>query len=231
MCIRDRIKGAVSIPALAQFTDKNDEEIIQLLEKYFISAGGSLTPKRYYSKMIDLAKEEIFSGRSVSLSGYHKYFKNSENIWKIFREDLIRLAEKNGFTYENDKIFKKKKSEHEKLADEIYEKMSQDISLSNTANLSSTLNISEKAAANALTILANRGKIKKLDNKNFIRTDIFDTFIQNAVETAKKEQYIDLKKTKTIIEAPRKILIPLIEQLDKTGLFTNKDNKRYLKED
>jgi len=226
-----KIKGAVSIPALAQFTDKNDEEIIQLLEKYFISAGGSLTPKRYYSKMIDLAKEEIFSGRSVSLSGYHKYFKNSENIWKIFREDLIRLAEKNGFTYENDKIFKKKKSEHEKLADEIYGKMSQDISLSNTANLSHTLNISEKAAANALTILANRGKIKKLDNKNFIRTDIFDTFIQNAVETAKKEQYIDLKKTKTIIEAPRKILIPLIEQLDKTGLFTNKDNKRYLKED
>ncbi|TYB33163.1 MAG: selenocysteine-specific translation elongation factor [Flexistipes sinusarabici] len=228
--LETHIEGTIDIPAPVQFTDKNSVEINHLIKKYFISAGSSLTPRKYFSKITDMGKEEIFSGRPVSLSGYHKYFKNSENIWKIFRENLIRLAETNGYTYENDKIFKKRKSVHEKLAEEIYEKMSQDISLSNTANLSSSLNISEKAAANALTILTNKGKIKKLDEKNFIRTDIFDNFIQNAVETAKKEQYIDLKKAKTIIEAPRKILIPLIEQLDKTGLFTNKDNKRYLKE-
>jgi len=229
--LETNIEGTIDIPAPAQFTDKNRDEIQHLLKKYFISAGGSITPKKYFSKITDMAKEEIFSGRSVSLSGYHKYFKNSENIWKIFRGNLIRLAEKNGYTYENDIILKKKKSEHEKLADEIYKKMSQDISLSNTANLSNTLNISEKAAVNALTILANKGKIKKLDEKNFIRTDIFDNFIQDAVETAKKDQYIDLKKAKTIIDAPRKILIPLIEQLDKTGLFTNKDRKRFLKGD
>ena len=228
--LETNVEGTIDIPAPVQFTDKNSDEIQHLIKKYFISSGRSLTSGKYFSKITDMAKEEIFSGKSVSLSGYHKYFKNSENIWKIFRENLIQLAEKNGYTYENDKIFKKKKSEHEKLADEIYEKMSQDISLSNTANLSSTLNISEKAASNALTILANKGKIKKLDEKNFIRTDIFDNFIEDAVKTAKKEQYIDLKKAKTIIEAPRKILIPLIEQLDKTGLFTNKDNKRYLKE-
>ncbi|AEI15662.1 selenocysteine-specific translation elongation factor [Flexistipes sinusarabici DSM 4947] len=229
--LETNIEGTFDIPTLIQFTDKKSDEIKHLIKKYFISAGRTVTPRKYFSKITDMAKEEIYSGKTLSLSGYHKYFKNSENIWKIFRENLIRLAEKNGYTYENEKIFKKRKSEHEKLADEIYEKMSQDVSLSNAANLSSFLNISEKAAANALTILANKGKVKKLDEKNFIRTDIFDNFIQLAVKTAKKEQYIDLKKAKTIIKAPRKILIPLIEQLDKTGLFTNKDNKRYLKGD
>lgn len=227
--LESNIRSVFEIPGFAQFAEDEPKKLNNLLNKYFILKDGTAVSKKYYNDILNKAEESIISTDSTLLSNYKIYFANSESIWEIFKRDLLVFAENNGYTFENDCIFKKKKTEHQIIADKIYEEMGKDLSLSNKKNIADFLNISEQAAGNALTILLNADKLKKIDDKNFIRKDLFESFLRQSLKTAKEDSYIDLTKAKKLINAPRKILVPLMEQLDKTKLFVNKDNKRYLK--
>jgi selenocysteine-specific elongation factor len=91
------------------------------------------------------------------------------------------------------------------------------------------MNITLDDANNAIKILSNRDMIKKLADNVYVAKTTYDKFIEDAKKLALKDGYVDIKNSKEIINAPRKILVPLLETLDNHPDFIKKENKRYLK--
>ncbi len=216
-----------TLPALPQLTSMEESKTEDLLKKFFLLDGNKICSKTYMSTLTKEAKDKLMAEKNLNLGEYTNKLEPSDIFTEYLKNEIITFAKTKGFTFENNALFIKKKTEHEIIAEKIYTAMAKEISLSNVSNIAQALSVDEKTAKNALFILQNNNKIKKLDEKNYIRQDILDNFINSATEKAKKEGYIDISMAKEIINASRKILIPLLEQLDKSGKFTNINNKRY----
>jgi len=218
-----------TLPAFAQVTSLKESKMNDLLNEFFLLDGNKICSKNFVNTIVKEATDKLVAEKKLNLGDYTNKLEPSDSFKDYLKNEIITFAETKGFTFENNVFFIKEKTEHEIVAEKIYTTMGEDISLSNVANIAGALSIDEKTAKNALLILQNSSKIKKLDEKNYIRKDILEHFVNSAIEKAKNNGYVDLNMAKKIINAPRKILIPLLEQLDKSGKFTNINNKRYLK--
>jgi selenocysteine-specific elongation factor len=107
--------------------------------------------------------------------------------------------------------------------------MNQNIAFYSQSLISEKVKRSEKEIEIALNILLNREKIRKIDNNIYISNEQVEAFINAAKYVAKKEGYIDIKNIKKFYDAPRKLLIALLEYLDRRKDFIKKENRRYLR--
>lgn len=148
---------------------------------------------------------------------------------KAILENFIIYARSRGYDVSGN-VISLSDSSFNTLLNEVLDAMIKDIALTNGKLIAERISRDEIQVNKALIMLGNRDQIKKLDkNGNYIATVVFKKFVTDAVLLAKNDRYVDIGNIRKIIDAPRKILIPLLESLDKTNLFKNIDNKRYLK--
>jgi selenocysteine-specific elongation factor len=148
---------------------------------------------------------------------------------KTILENFISYAKSKGYEVSGNTVSLSGNSSATFL-EEVLDAMIKDITLTNAKLIAERINKDEMQVNKALIMLGNRDQVKKLDkNGNYIATVVFKKFMTDAVMLAKNDRYVDIGNIRKIIDAPRKILIPLLEFLDKTNLFKNIDNKRYLK--
>ena len=127
------------------------------------------------------------------------------------------------------KLIKEQKSEFEILCDKILKQMKADITLSNPTLIAEKFNLDAKTAQNCFKFLQNRELIIQIDKNVWLNKNLYEITLKKIKLHCLKNNCIDIKSLRQIIDAPRKILIPLLDSLDKSGNYINKDNKRYLK--
>lgn len=152
-----------------------------------------------------------------------------DKFYNYLKEKLMESFPKGYVKINSFEIFRERLSEFESEAMEVLEIMEKDISVSNAVVMGNILKIPEKDVVNFLKFLENRELIKKIDGINYITSGRFAKFLEDAKMLAVKDGYIDITNIRDVIDAPRKILIPLLECLDRTSMFFLKDRKRFLK--
>lgn len=171
-----------------------------------------------------ITTNEVFLGEVIDV----KYFKN-KNFENFLKERIDNLLLNKDFQYKNLYIKKMEVSFGEKLSVEVLSLMNQNIAFYSQSLISEKVKRSEKEIEIALNILLNREKIRKIDNNIYISNEQVEAFINAAKYVAKKEGYIDIKNIKKFYDAPRKLLIALLEYLDRRKDFIKKENRRYLR--
>lgn len=142
---------------------------------------------------------------------------------------IIERAQKQDFIFDGQILKRKEKDPFEELALKVLGHMKQDPTLSNQSQLSEKMNIPAPKVQKCLQYLCNRSLAKNIEGNNHVTMELLNSFIEKATAECEKNGSVDLKGMKQYFELSRKLLVPLMEQLDKTGLFINKDNKRMLK--
>jgi len=185
---------------------------------------------RIISKWLGIIKHKLKEFDTVDISSIipENYLENKKFL-TLIKNLLETKVLTESFKLNNFTIEKKNESPLESLASNILDAMQNDITLSNKTLIAEKMNIRLDDANNAIKILSNRDMVKKLADNVYIAKATYDKFIEDAKKLAKINGYIDIKNSKEIIEAPRKILIPLLDSLDKHPDFIKKENKRYLK--
>lgn len=171
-----------------------------------------------------LENNEVYLGEIIDI----KYFENKK-FAKFIKEKIEDLFKDQDILFKNLNIQKRDTSFGEELSSEILNLMDKDVSLYSPKLLSDVIKKSEKDIEIALKILSNREKIKRLENNIYISNKQLEKFISLAKSVARTKGYVDIQNIKTVIDAPRKLLIALLEYLDKSKDFVKKENRRYLK--
>lgn len=176
-------------------------------------------------------KSSLEISRSVSLSKIVPMeLLENDSFFNYFKEHFFGIFSKDTFQMSKFEISKRELSSFEILGMNILEKMENDTSLSNAFVISREMAISEKEAEKCIKFLENREMVKKIDANNYISTQKYKKFIEDAKILAAADGYVDISNVRKIIDAPRKIVIPLMDCLDKLNIFFVRDRKRYLKE-
>lgn len=143
---------------------------------------------------------------------------------------IVERAQKQDYVFDGQTLKKKEKDPFDELATSMLGLMKSDPTLSNQALLSKKTAIPEQKIHKCLQYLCNRSLVKKnIEGNNHVTMEMLNSFIDIAIQECETIGYVDLQVMKKHFELPRKILVPMMEQLDKSGLFINKDNKRVLK--
>jgi selenocysteine-specific elongation factor len=209
------------LPNGKRLIDYIDREDIIYLNQYIIK-------KSEVEKIINISIKELKKSGRFDLNNLKKDIKDPI-LLDLIEKYLVQDAQKLGFVKQSNELRKNEKSEFEKLCDKILEAMLEDISLSNSVLISEKFKIDEKTASNCIKNLNNRDLIIQIDERVWLNRKLLEILLKKIKLFASKNDYIDLKSLKEIVKAPRKILIPLMDYLDKTGDYINKDNKRFLK--
>lgn len=203
---------------LVRFESSRDE---------FILIKGDLFLKEYVNGIIEEFKDKLNKDGKLSTDDFESI--DNSLLKEYVSEFITNYARGLNFIVRDGEI-KSRDTDFESLCEKVYSSMKGDISLSNVAVLSEYLKLDKDVTQNCLKFLINKGMIKRIDKSgNCISVDTLKKFFSDAVILCKKDGYIDINNVKKIINAPRKILIPLLELLDASGSFINKGNKRYLK--
>lgn len=181
-------------------------------------------------RWLGIIKDKLkrFDNIDISTIIPESYLKNKKFL-TLIKNLLETKVLTEGFKINNFTIGKKNNSPLESLAINVLCAMERDITLSNKTLIAKKLNITLDDANIAIKILLNRGMVKKLSDNVYITKAAYDKFIENSKKLVIKNGYIDIKNSREIIDAPRKIIIPLLDLLDKHPDFIKKENKRYLK--
>ncbi|ADD67623.1 selenocysteine-specific translation elongation factor [Denitrovibrio acetiphilus DSM 12809] len=142
---------------------------------------------------------------------------------------IIERAQKQDYIFDGQTLKKREKDPFEELAISVLNQMKSDPLMSNSTLLSEKMNIPVNQVQKCLHYLCNRSLAKNIEGNNHVTMELLNSFIEKASFECKKNGHVDLTAMKNHFGLPRKLLVPLMEQLDKTGLFVNKDNKRMLK--
>jgi selenocysteine-specific elongation factor len=142
---------------------------------------------------------------------------------------IIERAQKEDYIFDGQTIKKKEKDPFEELALSVLNTMKTDPTLSNQAMLAAKTNIPAAKIAKCLQYLCNRSLVKNIEGNNHVSMELLNSFIEKAASECEENGYVDVQSIRKHFDLPRKLLVPMMEQLDKTGLFVNKDNKRILK--
>ncbi|BAI79780.1 selenocysteine-specific translation elongation factor [Deferribacter desulfuricans SSM1] len=238
--VKNEIKEALAILTQEQgyYIFKNlhqlfhipEKEIRDLIKKYdYILFSNIICSKPKIDELIKNIINIIQNNDSINLNDLDD-FKNLPDSLKEFLFNRIKnkLSE-NEFTFTVYTISKNKITPFEKKALVALSLMEKDLSVTNPANLVEKLNISKNEAEKIIFYLQNREKIKKISDNIFIPSSVLNTIVDKSITLAKEKGYVDIKNIKSIIQAPRKTIIAILEYLDKTNLFEKRDNKRFLK--
>ncbi|MCA1980755.1 MAG: SelB C-terminal domain-containing protein, partial [Calditerrivibrio sp.] len=205
-----------------------------LLEEDYVLQNEVVIPYGEYFVSAKLFNYYIEKSRSILFDkGYFDIQNDLDKIdsvlGRLVVEKLLEFAKGLGFCLVDNKI-QKSSGDFEDIVSKVLECMSRDVGMSNQKIISLKLSIDENIVVRVLKFLSNKGEIKKIDKDgNYILTDLLKKFIKDAALLAKKDGFVDIGNVREIIDAPRKILIPLLEILDGTDLFKNLNNRRYLK--
>lgn len=142
---------------------------------------------------------------------------------------IIERAQKQDYIFDGQMLKKGEKDPFEELAQSVLSQMKTDPALSNPSRLAEKTGVPEAKISKCLQYLCNRSLAKNIEGNNHVTMELLNSFIERAVQQCSKEGSADLSSMKKYFDLPRKLLVPMMEQLDKTGLFINKDNKRVLK--
>ncbi|PLX69160.1 MAG: selenocysteine-specific translation elongation factor [Denitrovibrio sp.] len=142
---------------------------------------------------------------------------------------IIERAQKQDYIFDGQTLKKKEKDPFEELAISVLNHMKADPTISNPAKLAEKTGLPEAKIVKCLQFLCNRSLAKNIEGNNHVTMELLNSFVDKAVLECEANGAADLASMKKHFELPRKLLVPLLEQLDKTGLFINKDNKRILK--
>jgi selenocysteine-specific elongation factor len=142
---------------------------------------------------------------------------------------IIERAQKQDYIFDGQILKKKEKDPFEELAISVLNQMKTDPAFSNPAQLSEKLGIPTPKIQKCLQYLCNRSLAKNIEGNNHVTMELLNSFVEKATQECEANGFTDLNGMKKYFDLSRKLLVPLMEQLDKTGLFINKDNKRMLK--
>lgn len=142
---------------------------------------------------------------------------------------IIERAQKENYIFDGQMLKKKQKDPFEELSMSILNSMKADPALSNHAVLAEKTGTPPAKIQKCLQYLCNRSLAKNIGGNNHVTMELLNSFVEKAVLECQNSGYVDLQGMKKHFSLPRKLLVPLLEQLDRTGLFVNKDNKRILK--
>jgi selenocysteine-specific elongation factor len=219
---------------LEKFHSMNKKELYQkFLVKFsslsdeFVEIEDYIFLKSYVDKILNDLKFRLEAEKKMSFDSLlmidDKVLRGYLTNW------IIEYAKRNNYVIRDGEIRSDFNDQFEKITEMIFDAMNKELSLSNVSVISESLNIDKEIVKNCIKFLSNKGLIKRIDKTgNYIPVEILKKFIYDAAELCRKEGYIDIQNARKIIDAPRKILIPLLEILDVCG-FVNRDNKRYLR--
>jgi len=142
---------------------------------------------------------------------------------------IIERAQKQDYMFDGQILKKKEKDPFEELAMSVLNQMKADPALSNPAQLSEKTGIPIPKIQKCLQYLCNRSLAKNIEGNNHVTMELLNSFVEKATQECEAHGFTDLSGMKKYFNLSRKLLVPLMEQLDKTGIFINKDNKRILK--
>lgn len=142
---------------------------------------------------------------------------------------IVEEARKLDYIFDGHMLKLKQRDPFDEEAMNVLAAMKQDPQLSNAQLLSQKLGIPEDKVAKCLIYLCNRTLVRKVEGSTHITMELINSFVEKAYSEAKLNGSIDLNHMKQFFPLPRKLIVPLMEQLDKSGAFINRDNKRFIK--
>jgi selenocysteine-specific elongation factor len=142
---------------------------------------------------------------------------------------IIETAQKLGYVFDGHQLKVNFKDAFLDDSMMVLAAMKQEANLSNPALLAEKTGFSEEKVQKCLQYLCNRSFVKRADKNVYLSMELINSFVERAEAEAKKSGDIDINRMKECFDLPRKLLIPLMDQLDKSGLFINRSNKRMLK--
>jgi selenocysteine-specific elongation factor len=208
-----------------------DFEVDNILKELKILSFDNLKiDAKLISKWLGIVKNKLKESDNIDISSViPETYLGNKKLFAVIKNLLETKVLNESFKINNFTIEKKNDSPLEILAGKVLQEIQKDITLSNKTLIAERMNITLDDANNAIKILSNRDMIKKLADNVYVAKTTYDKFIEDAKKLALKDGYVDIKNSKEIINAPRKILVPLLETLDNHPDFIKKENKRYLK--
>ena len=227
----DAYPCGLKIPEPIQFSGLLRNELALTLAKLqIINTRGFLLDNRRIEAFIESTLKTLDEKGSVQLNKLrHNCGELPEQVRQDITNRIIETAQKHDFMFDGHIIKRRQRDPFEDDAMRVLSAMKQDPSLSNAALISEKTGMPEEKAAKCLQFLCNRSFVKKTEGNTHITMDLINRFVEKALDEAKKTDGIDIGYMKQFFDLPRKLMFPLMELLDKTGLFINKNNKRYLR--
>jgi selenocysteine-specific elongation factor len=221
----------LEIPEPIQFSGLIRNELAAKLAQLNVANfKGFILDNKNMESYIENTLQQLSKKESLAVS---KIQTTCEKLPEPVRFDIINRiierAQKENFIFDGHTLKKKAKDPFEELAMSVLSQMKTDPTASNQAQLAEKTNLPPAKIQKCLQYLCNRSLVKNIEGNNHVTMELLNDFIDKAVKECETTGYADVKGMKKYFELPRKLLVPMMEQLDKTGLFLNKDNKRMLK--
>ncbi len=221
----------LSIPEPIQFSGLLRNELtLKLAQLQIVNSYGFLIDNKRIENFVEETIARLKEKGSLKLNTLaHECMNITEQLKVDITNRIVESAQKMGFIFDGHMLKHRQKDPFEEDAMIILNLMKQDPGLSNAALLAERSGMTEDKTGKCLQFLANRSFIRRVEGSTHITLELINSFIDTAYTEAKKTDGIDLAHMKQFYDLPRKLMVPLMEQLDKTGLFINKNNKRQLK--
>jgi selenocysteine-specific elongation factor len=221
----------IEMPEPIQFSGLIRNELAAKLAQLNIANfEGFILDNKNLDDFVESTLKELNSKGSLAMSKIqHTCSKLPDPVRFDIINRIIERAQKQDFIFDGHILKKHEKDPFEEMALKVLSLMKQDAKLSNSAQLATRADIPEQKIVKCLQYLRNRSLIKNVEGNNHVTMELVNSFVDKAVKEGENGTGIDLKVMREHFDLPRKLLVPLMDSLDKTGLFINKDNKRYLK--
>lgn len=210
------------LPPECQLSSIIDNKNLKLIRQYMIL-------EDRLDQITQIAIYKLFNNESYNLTDLKQFQNFPTSLLSLIENRIVAKAKDAGFVQLGSILKKNEKSDFEKLCDKILLNMKENISLSNSVLISEQFGIDEKTSQNCIKHLGNRGMIIAITDRVWVASSLLEILLKKIKLHCLRNQYIDIKSLKDIVTAPRKILIPLMDYLDTTGEFIDRDHKRYLK--
>ncbi len=142
---------------------------------------------------------------------------------------IIESGQKMGYVFDGHMLKLNFKDPFQDDAMMVLASMRQDAALSNPLLIAGKTGMSEEKVQKCLLYLCNRSLARRVDRNVYLTMELINIFTEKAEAEAAKSGGVDINRMKEFFDLPRKLLIPLMDQLDKSGLFINRSNTRILK--
>jgi len=201
----------------------------KLAQLNIVNYYGFLIDSRMIDSFAESSIQELKDKGVLSVNGLKLDCSLPEQVRSDIVNRIIETARRMGYIFDGNMLKQNKKDPFEEESLSVLAAMKQEPNLSNAQLLSEKTGLPEEKVGKCLQYLCNRSMARKVEGNVFISMELINSFVERAETEARKSGEIDLNRMKEHFDLPRKLLIPLMEQLDKTGLFINKSNKRVLK--
>lgn len=221
----------IKLPEPIQFSGLIRNELaMKLAQLNIANFQGFILDNRVLEGYVESTLQKLSQTGSLAISKIqHTCEKLPEAVKFDIINRIIERAQKENYLFDGQILKKKEKDPFEELAMSVLNQMKSDPALSNQVMLAEKTGIPPQKVSKCLQYLCNRSLAKNIEGNNHVTMELLNSFVEKAAAECETTGYADLNVMKKHFSLPRKLFVPLMEQLDKTGLFVNKENKRILK--